>query len=75
MSAARVSRVSQELYEGIRINGEHVGLITYIRTDSTYLSETYVNRARAYIKDRFGEEYVKWLIISCLDKHPGCPAL
>ncbi|MCQ2795576.1 MAG: type I DNA topoisomerase [Bacilli bacterium] len=58
MSAARVSRVSQELYEGIRINGEHIGLITYIRTDSTYLSETYVNRARAYIKERFGEEYV-----------------
>lgn len=58
MSAARVSRVSQELYEGIRINGEHVGLITYIRTDSTYLSETYVNKSRTYIKDRFGEEFV-----------------
>ncbi|MCQ2792140.1 MAG: type I DNA topoisomerase [Bacilli bacterium] len=58
MSAARVSRVAQELYEGIKINGQHEALITYIRTDSTYLSETYVNKARAYIKERFGEEYV-----------------
>ena len=58
MSAARVSRVAQELYEGIRVNGEHVGLITYIRTDSTYLSETYVNNARKYIKEHFGEEFI-----------------
>lgn len=58
MSAAKVSKVSQELYEGVRIKGEHVGLITYIRTDSTYLSETFVNHARAFIKETFGEEYI-----------------
>jgi len=58
MSAARVARVSQELYEGISVKGEHVGLITYIRTDSTYLSDTYVSHAREYIKDKFGAEYV-----------------
>ena len=58
MSAARVSRIAQELYEGISVHGEHVGLITYIRTDSTYLSDTYVKHATNYIKERFGEEYV-----------------
>jgi len=58
MSAARVSRVAQELYEGISVRGEHVGLITYIRTDSTYLSDTYVSHAREFIKEKFGEEYI-----------------
>ena len=45
------------LYEGVEIKGEHTGLITYIRTDSTYLSDTFVNRAEAFIKEKFGEEY------------------
>jgi len=58
LSASKVSRILQELYEGISVNGEHVGLITYIRTDSTYLSETYVQKAKAYIESRFGKEYI-----------------
>lgn len=58
MSASKVSRILQELYEGISVNGEHVGLITYIRTDSTYLSETFVQRAKAYIESRFGKDYI-----------------
>ena len=58
LSASKVTRILQDLYEGIEVNGEHTGLITYIRTDSTYLSDTYVNRARAYIKERYGEEYI-----------------
>ena len=56
-STAKTSKLAQELYEGVVINGEHTGLITYIRTDSTYLSDTYVNRAEAFIKERFGNEY------------------
>jgi len=50
--------VAQSLYEGISIDGEHVGLITYMRTDSTRLSPTFVNRATAYIKETYGEEYL-----------------
>lgn len=56
-STAKTSKLAQELYEGVVINGEHTGLITYIRTDSTYLSDTFVNRAEAFIKERFGTEY------------------
>lgn len=56
-STAKTSKLAQELYEGVVINGEHTGLITYIRTDSTYLSDTFVNRAEAFIKERFGNEY------------------
>lgn len=53
----KTSSLAQKLYEGVVINGEHTGLITYIRTDSTYLSDTFVARAEAFIKERFGSEY------------------
>ena len=50
--------VAQQLYEGIEVDGEHVGLITYMRTDSTRLSPTFVQRATAYIQEKFGKEYL-----------------
>ena len=56
-STKKTSSLAQQLYEGVSINGEHTGLITYIRTDSTYLSDTFVGRAEAYIEDKFGKEY------------------
>ena len=56
-STSKTSRLAQQLYEGVEIKGEHTGLITYIRTDSTYLSDTYVARAEAYIKEKYGEQY------------------
>ena len=56
-STKKTSSLAQQLYEGVQIKGEHTGLITYIRTDSTYLSDTYVERAEKYIKEHFGEEY------------------
>ena len=56
-STKKTASLAQKLYEGIEVNGEHTGLITYIRTDSTYLSDTFVARAEAFIKERFGNEY------------------
>ena len=56
-STKKTSSLAQQLYEGVQIKGEHTGLITYIRTDSTYLSDTYVERAEAFIKEKFGPEY------------------
>ena len=50
--------IAQQLYEGIEVAGEHVGLITYMRTDSTRLSPTFVERATAYITEKFGKEYL-----------------
>ena len=55
-STSKTSRLAQELYEGVQIKGEHTGLITYIRTDSTYLSDTFVARAEAFIEEKFGKE-------------------
>ena len=54
----KTQREAQKLYEGINVGGEHVGLITYMRTDSTRLSASYVNRATAYILETYGPEYL-----------------
>ena len=56
-STKKTSSIAQQLYEGVQIKGEHTGLITYIRTDSTYLSDTYVERAEAFIEKKFGKDY------------------
>ena len=57
-STSKTSSISQSLYEGIQINGEHVGLISYIRTDSTRLSPTFIGRAKAYIEETYGKQFV-----------------
>lgn len=54
----RTQRVAQSLYEGIQVNGEHVGLITYMRTDSTRLSSVFIERAKNYILETYGKEYL-----------------
>ncbi len=57
--AKKTMRVAQRLYEGVEIGDEGaVGLITYMRTDSTRLSEDAVKAARDYIADRFGSAYL-----------------
>jgi DNA topoisomerase-1 len=58
-TASRTMRAAQKLYEGITIRGEgQVGLITYMRTDSTHLSSEAITSVRACIKDKFGAEYL-----------------
>ncbi|MEM9166297.1 MAG: DNA topoisomerase [Planctomycetota bacterium] len=57
--AQRTMRAAQGLYEGVNIPGEGpVGLITYMRTDSTHLSGEALNAARAFIKVTYGEPYL-----------------
>lgn len=52
-------RIAQQLYEGIDIKGSGtVGLITYLRTDSTRISEEADQAARAYVASNYGENYV-----------------
>ncbi len=55
----RTMRIAQQLYEGIDIPREgRVGLISYMRTDSTNLSGEAITRARAFIKSSYGERYL-----------------
>lgn len=57
--AQRTMRTAQQLYEGVDIPGEGpVGLITYMRTDSTHLSKDAIEMARTYIKSNFGDRYL-----------------
>lgn len=57
-SAKQTMMLAQQLYEGIELGEEgHVGLITYMRTDSTNLSEDSLARAKEYIEQFVGPEY------------------
>ena len=58
-NAKRVMTIAQKLYEGIELKKERVGLITYMRTDSTRLSEEFISAARDYIITKYGEENYK----------------
>ncbi|MGI5849415.1 MAG: type I DNA topoisomerase [Christensenellales bacterium] len=58
-TAKRTMLIAQQLYEGVEIKGEgSVGLITYIRTDSTRVSEEALDAVRAHIKSIYGEDYL-----------------
>lgn len=50
--------IAQKLYEGKDIGDETVGLITYMRTDSIRLSESFVHEARDYVSGRYGKDYL-----------------
>ena len=58
-STQKTMRLAQQLYEGIDIKGNGtVGVITYLRTDSTRISEEADQAARAYIAEEYGADYV-----------------
>lgn len=56
MSAESVTRTAQMLYEGV--NSANIGLVTYIRTDSVFLSDTFTKHAKAFIENKYGKEFV-----------------
>lgn len=58
LGAKRTMSLAQKLYEGINLGDETEGLITYMRTDSTRLSNTFVEEAQDYIESEFGKEYL-----------------
>ena len=58
-STKKTMMLAQQLYEGIDVKGKGtIGLVTYIRTDSTRLSSEAIGKGREYIKEEFGEEYI-----------------
>jgi DNA topoisomerase-1 len=57
-SAKQTMMIAQKLYEGIAINGEAVGLITYMRTDGVQVSTDAISEARGFIQGDFGEKYL-----------------
>ena len=58
-STQKTMRLAQQLYEGIELKGQGtMGLITYLRTDSTRVSDEATMNAAAYIAEQYGEQYV-----------------
>ena len=57
-SASRTMQIAQKLYQGIDINGETTGLITYMRTDGTQISKEAITEFRDSIVKDFGKEYL-----------------
>ena len=58
-STQKTMRVAQQLYEGVDVKGSGtVGIITYLRTDSTRISNEADASARAYVEENYGKEYV-----------------
>ena len=58
LTAAQTMRLAQRLYEGVEIDGETTGLITYMRTDGTTLSEDAVTECRSVIGKNYGDKYL-----------------
>jgi DNA topoisomerase I len=57
-SAKKTMQIAQKLYEGVSVDGEVVGLITYMRTDGVQLSQDSITDAREYISKNFGNDYL-----------------
>jgi len=57
-SSRKTMLIAQKLYEGIDLESETVGLITYMRTDSTRISTTFVEPAMKYLDELYGKKYI-----------------
>ena len=60
-NSKKTMQIAQKLYEGMELEDEMVGLITYMRTDSTRLSDDFVKSVYGYIKENYGEEYIGYV--------------
>jgi DNA topoisomerase-1 len=57
-SAKKTMQIAQKLYEGVDLGGETVGLITYMRTDSTNIAQEALQATRDFISNSYGKEYL-----------------
>ncbi len=60
-SSKKTMQVAQKLYEGIDIENDTIGLITYMRTDSVRLSDEFIKSSYAFIKENYGDEYIGYV--------------
>lgn len=61
-TAKKTMSIAQQLYEGIEIGKESIGLITYIRTDSTRIAETAQKEAQDFIIDKYGKQFLPQIV-------------
>lgn len=58
MTPKKAMECAQKLFEGIEYNGEHTGIITYIRTDSTTMSEEFASDLKNHIVKKYGKQFL-----------------
>lgn len=58
---SKTMKIAQSLYEGVDLGSETVGLITYMRTDSVRISDSFVKETYGFIKGKFGDEYIGYV--------------
>ncbi|NMA50292.1 MAG: type I DNA topoisomerase [Mollicutes bacterium] len=58
---SKTMKIAQKLYEGVNVSDGHVGLITYMRTDSVRVSDEFVKSTYGYIKENYGEKYIGYV--------------
>ena len=63
-NARKTMQIAQKLYEGIELGDDTVGLITYMRTDSTRLSNDFIASTYKYIESKYGKEYIGHVKVS-----------
>ncbi len=57
-TAQKTMMIAQKLYEGVELKDETAGLITYMRTDSTRLSQSFIKPTQSFIENQYGQDYV-----------------
>ncbi len=60
-NSKKTMSIAQKLYEGIALEDETVGLISYMRTDSTRLADDFINETIKYIDSKYGKEYIGYV--------------
>ncbi len=60
-AASKTMKIAQKLYEGVDLQTETVGLITYMRTDSVRISDDFVKETKGFINGNYGSEYVGYV--------------
>ncbi len=58
MSSKKTMKTAQELYEGVELNGKHIAFITYMRTDSTRMSDVFQKQLYRHIVNNYGQDHV-----------------
>ena len=60
-TSKKTMSIAQKLYEGITLENETVGLITYMRTDSVRMSDEFIKSTYGYIRSTYGEDYIGYV--------------
>jgi len=60
-AASKTMKLAQKLYEGVEIGSETAGLITYMRTDSTRISDEFIKSTFGFIKEKYDEKYLGYV--------------